>query len=417
MFRPRRRAMHRREGLGLLLLFHQLYRVGFSRIPPATLVTLAANILIYLRVLNPYIKRVIRSPSIKNVCVSTVSVWYKGDWPRLFLAAWFHLDDWHLYYNMVSFIWKGISLERQMGTPYFAYLILVFSALTNALLVGLNIGVAELLEDPSYITSCAAGFSGVLFALKVLTTYYTPVHNQRIMGLFSVPSRWACWVELVLIQLIVPRASFTGHLAGILVGLAYVKGPLKPIMDAVWHLGSSAFTGMPPTSRANIQSRTSATGYRQEAQHASGPTGSNWGRGYTTGRGSGSANHARPAPPNPSASSSRQSWMASGSGSWNGAPPTLPSYQVDDYTGGMSEEDQRQDALRRSRSDADADHHHGNRPQPSAPPVDDNDDPADRLYPDLSREHGYPAPPYPQNGGSGPSNEELRRRRLAHLQR
>lgn len=51
-----------------------------------------------------------------------------------------------------------------------------------------------------------------------------------------MPSRWACWIELVVIQLIVPRASFTGHLAGILVGLAYVKGPLKSIMD----IGSNA---------------------------------------------------------------------------------------------------------------------------------------------------------------------------------
>lgn len=84
--------------------------------------------------------------------------------------------------------------------------------------------------------------SGVLFALKVLTTTYTPVQNQRIMGLFSVPSRWACWVELVLIQLIVPRASFTGHLAGILVGLAYVKGPLKLLMDALWNLFTTGET-------------------------------------------------------------------------------------------------------------------------------------------------------------------------------
>ena len=65
---------------------------------------------------------------------------------------------------------------------------------------------------------------------------------QRIFGI-PVPSRWACWIELVVIQLLVPRASFTGHLAGILVGLAYVKGPLKTIMDIVYNRDVYASTG------------------------------------------------------------------------------------------------------------------------------------------------------------------------------
>ena len=73
---------------------------------------------------------------------------------------------------------------------------------------------------------------GVIFALKILTTHYTPAGMQYVMG-FPIPSRYACWAELVLIQLLVPRASFTGHLAGILVGLAFVKGPLKNILDII----------------------------------------------------------------------------------------------------------------------------------------------------------------------------------------
>ncbi len=227
----RNRGRRRTEGLGLLLLGGQLMRVGLDRIPPATLGTIAVNVAIFLKVLDPYIKRYLRTPGIRNVCVSTYSVWYQGDWTRLGLAAWFHLDDWHLYYNMVSFLWKGISLERRFGTLYFAYLIAVFSLLTNITMVGLNIVLAEALDDESYVVSCAAGFSGVIFALKVLTTHYTPAGTQYVMGFVPVPSRYACWAELVLIQLLVPRASFTGHLAGILVGLAFVKGPLKDILD------------------------------------------------------------------------------------------------------------------------------------------------------------------------------------------
>ncbi|XP_041482806.1 rhomboid-related protein 4-like isoform X2 [Lytechinus variegatus] len=408
MFQPRRRGMGRQQGLGLLLLFHQLYRVGFNRIPPVTMATIAANVLIFLRVLNPYIKSAIRSPSISNICVSSAHVWYKGDWPRLFLAAWFHLDDWHLYYNMVSFIWKGITLERKFGSPYFAYLIVMFCVLTNGLLVALNVGIAELLEDSSHIVSCAAGFSGVLFALKVLTTYYTPVQNQRIMGMFSVPSRWACWVELILIQLIVPRASFTGHLAGILVGMAYVKGPLKILMDALWSLFASVLSG-DAGQGPRYQPRTAATGLRDEAP-TSRSNQSYAGRGYSTGSGSGAA-RSRPSPTDYPYDSSTGS-----SSGGTGASPTLPNYQPDDYTGGLSEEEQMRTAMRQSMNNGYPSPPEGGRAMPSAPPSEDH---TPHLYPDLSRDNAAPPPPNRQNGmhASGISAEELRRRRLDRLDR
>lgn len=80
-------------------------------------------------------------------------------------------------------------------------------------------------------------YTGVIFALKVITTHYLPPGITYVMGFLPVHSRFACWVELVLIQLLVPQVSFVGHLAGILVGLAYVKGPLKTIMDSFLSAG------------------------------------------------------------------------------------------------------------------------------------------------------------------------------------
>jgi hypothetical protein len=44
----------------------------------------------------------------------------------------------------------------------------------------------------------------------MLTTDLLPA-NVMVMGVFPVPSRWACWVELVVIQLMVPNASFVGN--------------------------------------------------------------------------------------------------------------------------------------------------------------------------------------------------------------
>ncbi|XP_071798252.1 rhomboid-related protein 4-like [Asterias amurensis] len=374
----RNRGRRRTEGLGLLLLGGQLMRVGLDRIPPTTLGTIAINVAIYLKVLNPYIKMYLRNPGIRNVCVSTYSVWYQGDWTRLALAAWFHLDDWHLYYNMVSFLWKGISLERRFGTLYFAYLIAVFSLLTNATMVGLNFALAEAMEDESYVVSCAAGFSGVIFALKVLTTHYTPAGTQYVMGMFPVPSRYACWAELVLIQLLVPRASFTGHLAGILVGLAFVKGPLKDILDILPAMLSSrpGFQGAGTTGRRSYTYTSQTTG------------------GRTTG---------------------------------GGMPGQRPPYDSSGMPGqghaaGMNEEEQMQEAIRASLRQGNngpsmppySENNSASSARPSAPPQEDQQN-GSRLYPNLSE--------FTQQQGQGSQGsrhvdeDELRRRRLQRFDR
>nr|CAD7432320.1 unnamed protein product [Timema monikensis] len=51
------------------------------------------------------------------------------------------------------------------------------------------------------------------------------------IGGVLLPVRYAAWAELVLIHILVPRASFMGHLAGILAGLIYTSTPLGDIID------------------------------------------------------------------------------------------------------------------------------------------------------------------------------------------
>jgi rhomboid domain-containing protein 1 len=72
--------------------------------------------------------------------------------------------------------------------------------------------------------------AGVIFALKVLTSYETPP-GREFVGFMWVPTRYAAWIELVLIHLLVPNASFMGHFAGILAGLIYTSTPVGTIMD------------------------------------------------------------------------------------------------------------------------------------------------------------------------------------------
>ncbi|ELT92325.1 hypothetical protein CAPTEDRAFT_180450 [Capitella teleta] len=352
----------RAPGLAIGLLVAQILHMGVDRVPPVTLGAIAAQVAIFLRLVKlPF-------GDIHEVCVSSLNVWYRGDWKRLFLASFYHLDEWHLYFNMVSMLWKGVNLERRLGSAYFAYMVLVFSVLTNAILVGLGVIAEEILHDHSYISTCAAGFSGVLFALKVVAAHLSPPTTQYVMNIIPVNSRLACWAELLLIHILVPNSSFVGHLAGILVGLLYIKGPLKYIMH------------IPMQSRPSYTYHSQRSGFRGTAQ----PTGF----------------RRTAAPP-------------------TGAPPPQENQQAyHDLTGGLSEEEQMARAMQDSMQNF----------EPSASPMEESHPPPYPTHPGFGSMPTHPPPPYSEVNPTQPNlypdlrstnehNEEIRRRRLERFNR
>ncbi len=214
-------------GFGIILLALELFRVGLPNIPPVTLGFIAFNSAIHLRLL-----RLVRN--VHYACVSYRHVVQLGQWKRVCLASFYHLSSMHLYYNMVSFLWKGRTLERRFGSRKFFIIILLFAVLSQLLLLLMSRVLSILMWNSSYQTTCAAGFSAVIFGLKVLTTQNMWQESVSVMGLpITVPAQFACWVELVLIQILVPGASFLGHLAGILVGMAFANGPLESLVEKV----------------------------------------------------------------------------------------------------------------------------------------------------------------------------------------
>lgn len=108
-----------------------------------------------------------------------------GAWGRLFWSTLLHADEWHLYYNMTSLLWKGLQLETSIGSVPLLCLILELWASTSALMVALywacNKYFATLLPGlaQGYFGLCAVGFSGVLFGMKT-------VNNARQTGWESV---------------------------------------------------------------------------------------------------------------------------------------------------------------------------------------------------------------------------------------
>uniref|UniRef100_A0A5S6QVR6 Peptidase S54 rhomboid domain-containing protein n=1 Tax=Trichuris muris TaxID=70415 RepID=A0A5S6QVR6_TRIMR len=217
--------------LGVLLLLHELAAYGLERIPPATLLLIVFQTLAYIGFIP-----VLDAYKIASHCLQPSKIIYKKQLERLFYPTYMHADDMHLYYNMVSFLLKGVQLEPFFGTRYFLFLIVTFGMLINMLIVLLsyaahNVGFGSL----NLMRQCAVGFSGVIFALKVLCQEYDPMSRQygflrRHRSLLNL----SCWSELLLIQLATPNASFVGHLCGILIGIFYTRGFLKDILDLIY---------------------------------------------------------------------------------------------------------------------------------------------------------------------------------------
>ncbi|KAG0477639.1 hypothetical protein HPP92_012358 [Vanilla planifolia] len=192
--------------------YHRLRRK-----PPVTAGLILANTLIYLR--PGMLHRLL--PLIDEVSFNPHLIVKYGDLKRLFLSAFYHLNDSHLVYNMMSLLWKGIQLESSMGSVEFASMVAALLGLSQGITLILAKSLVIFDYEEAYYNQYAVGFSGVLFAMKVVLNSqsdgYTFLHGVLI------PTRYAAWAELILIQLFVPRVSFIGHLGGILAGLLYLK--------------------------------------------------------------------------------------------------------------------------------------------------------------------------------------------------
>lgn len=144
------------------------------------------------------------------------------DLKRFFLSPFYHASESHLFYNMMSLLWKGIQLETSMGSNEFAAMVVALLGMSQGITLLLAKSLVLFFDyERAYYSEYAVGFSGVLFAMKVVLNSrsedYTNVHG------LLVPARYAAWAELIIIQMFVPGVSFLGHLGGILAGILYLK--------------------------------------------------------------------------------------------------------------------------------------------------------------------------------------------------
>ncbi|OAD59878.1 Rhomboid domain-containing protein 1 [Eufriesea mexicana] len=218
---------------GIYLLCMQVLNFGIDKIPPATLITIIAQVLLYIGFIKvPW--------NAEEVCISAIKIFKYHDWKSFIMSNFEHGSDMHLYYNMISLILKGSYLEPMYGTINFIILLAILSFGCSAMYTVLGYALMQLTSDYGYYTQCAIGFSAVLFALKVIVV--CEEHDKiRDVGGFRVPSKIAVWVELILIHLLVPQSSFIGHFGGIMIGCLYCYTSIGEMIDNIIYI----ITGTP----------------------------------------------------------------------------------------------------------------------------------------------------------------------------
>lgn len=191
------------------------------RKPPVTLALIAINVTAWMQ---PGLLFMVVGDSMPMMC-PLEHVSGHRPWSHLLLAAFVHAADggYHLFYNMSSLLWKGVTLELEMGSERFAILVWALLLLSHGLFVPVSYLATNAFGASTYY-SCAVGFSAVLFGLKVVMNHsQMGARAVQYWGIpFPVSAKYAAWLELVLISMVAPSASFVGHLCGILAGIVWL---------------------------------------------------------------------------------------------------------------------------------------------------------------------------------------------------
>ena len=259
-----------------------------------------------------------------------------NDWGTALTGHLSHFEPWHFGFNMMTWLTVGPTLETDDNNSYSTIPLLLwtcsFLPLTSIVVWGIqnlstriqqqrnpptptiSTPTTTLPRPPSSSSSSSmVGFSGILFAWLVIKTLGDgpesmscpifflpnlcfPTYHNRLFHINLGPL-----VQLIVLQMILPKVSWKGHLAGILVGfIAYhvtdwtsTTSSSLPILDFLqpsvlfpflWLVGPTYVTRRrtlmitaPSTTRSTIAT-LSTTASASRRNGGSGVGGGTWGR-------------------------------------------------------------------------------------------------------------------------------------------
>lgn len=200
---------------------------------PATtlLLTLIIGVAVYLSW---------NSVPVEPVSFSYHAMIQQGEYWRCFTASFAHYDILHLVFNLSSLYELG-ALESVYGSLAFLFLNIMLVIFTMALCCGQTFLLIKWTGNDSWAHQQSIGFSCVLFSWMVvaaaLMQRYCPIFflpdlcfNTTFVPIpltpYTIPVNLAPFALLIVTKLIIPRSSFLGHLAGILIGYPLAWGML-----------------------------------------------------------------------------------------------------------------------------------------------------------------------------------------------
>ena len=154
---------------------------------------------------------------------------YRGEWYRALTGTFLHGGVLHIAMNMFTMLSLGVRIEQAVGSLALTGLTALFTLANAGLEIAIRIALFKATGDVTWTLARAVGFSGVLFSFIIIHTKVTRSETYNLCG-FQIPAWVYPWVLLVGISFIIPNASFVGHLCGLLMGIAYVKGYLNCLL-------------------------------------------------------------------------------------------------------------------------------------------------------------------------------------------
>ncbi|GAB5358263.1 hypothetical protein AAMO2058_000442700 [Amorphochlora amoebiformis] len=145
---------------------------------------------------------------------------------RFFSASYAHVHPLHLVFNMAS-LWNASIMEVYLGHMIYAKYTFILVVLSMATVTVFYYVMIRYFERPHYRHLYSLGYSCVVFGWMMIQCEYFGGH-MSYFGLV-IPARLSPFLALIITSIIVPRASFIGHLSGIIIGELISRG----VFD--WH--------------------------------------------------------------------------------------------------------------------------------------------------------------------------------------
>jgi membrane associated rhomboid family serine protease len=166
-----------------------------------------------------------------SVCKEYKKIVLDQEFHRSFTGATAHFEPLHLGFNMMSLYALGSELELRYGSISFLFRNISLIPMTTMIMMALVWIQMRYTGNDQLKYTRTIGYSGVLFAWMVISSLernsmcpipFAPeiCFNTHIFSVGSFDLKWnfGPMVQLVLAQVIMPRVSFIGHLAGIICG-------------------------------------------------------------------------------------------------------------------------------------------------------------------------------------------------------